>query len=199
MADGKRVALYGGSFDPPHVCHVLVATWVLCREPIDELRVVPVYKHAFGKQLASFEQRCHMLGLALAHLGPRVSVSRVEATLGGGTNYTIDTVRALKRAEPDIEQLWFVCGTDVYADRRKWKEWDALESLLDFIVIGRDGQPPVVDDDGTPITPRTNLPEISSSAIRSAISNHGAPPTGWLPRDVRRFIAQERLYRDRPR
>lgn len=194
MAETKRVALYGGSFNPPHVCHVLVATWVLCREPVDELRIIPVYNHAFGKDLASFDARCAMLESALSHLGPQVSISRIEAELGAEKSYTIDTVRALKAKEPDIA-LSFVCGTDVYADRRKWKDWDALDDLLDFIVIGREGEPPVRDDDGSLIVPRTTLPDISSSGIREALAQGKPAPAGWLPREVARYMDREQLYR----
>jgi nicotinate-nucleotide adenylyltransferase len=182
------VALYGGSFDPPHVCHVLVATWVLCREPVDELRVIPVYRHAFGKPLAPFERRCEMLEAAMAHLGPRVRIDRVEARLGG-TSYTIDTVRALLAAEPDLA-LSFVCGTDLFAQRARFKEWDALQTLLgQFIVIGRQGDPapPGVDV-------RARLPDVSSTEVRERVAS-GAPFGHLVPRPVRDLIAAHHLYR----
>lgn len=191
-APKKRVALYGGSFNPVHVCHVLVATWVLCREDVDALVFVPVFNHAFGKSLAPFEDRCHMLELATAHLGPAVSVSTIERDLGDGPSYTIDTVQALLKDDPALS-LRFVCGTDVYAQRARWKSWDILDDLLDFIVIGREGEPPVYEDDGSLVSPRTTLPDVSSSAIRAAIAD-GRYPAGMLPRAVQRYIRDKGLY-----
>ena len=76
-----RVALYGGSFDPPHQCHVLVATWALCRGGVDEVWLVPALGHAFGKRLTPFETRCRMAAAAVAHLGPRVRVEPIEGRL----------------------------------------------------------------------------------------------------------------------
>ena len=116
----RTVALYGGSFDPPHLCHVLTASWVVCLPGVDEVRVVPVFRHAFGKEMAPFDTRCEMLEAALGHLGPRVVVDRIEARLvrGGGTNYTIDTVRAVLAEEPGT-RLRFVGGTDLFESRTR--------------------------------------------------------------------------------
>jgi nicotinate-nucleotide adenylyltransferase len=66
-----RIALFGGSFNPPHVAHQLVALYVLETQPIDELWIVPVYTHALGKQLADYEHRVAMCELAAAPLGSR--------------------------------------------------------------------------------------------------------------------------------
>ena len=194
MTGSRHVALYGGSFNPPHVCHVLVATWVLCRGDVHEMRLIPVHNHAFGKALAPFDARCQMLRLAFSHLGPAVTVSRIEEELGHATSYTIDTVQALLEMEPDIGKLSFVCGADVYAQRRRWKRWETLETLLDFIVIGRQGAPALSDDEGEPIIPRVTLPDMSSSALRAAIASGKRLP-GWLPTAVEAFIEKEGLYR----
>jgi len=189
--DARRaVALYGGSFDPPHMGHVLAATWVVTREPVDELRVIPVFRHAFGKRSTPFELRCEMAQAAFAHLAPWVTVSRIEERLGG-TSYTIDTVRALLAETPQPPpNLSFVCGTDVYAERERWKEWDTLRELMRFIVLGRDGGPP--PPPGVEI--RAWLPDVSSTDIRRRV-REGAPWGHLVPEPVRAIIQREGLYR----
>jgi nicotinate-nucleotide adenylyltransferase len=68
-----KVACYGGSFDPPHVAHVLLAAYVLTVEAFERVLVMPVFSHAFDKQLAPFEHRLRMCELAMGWL-PRVEV-----------------------------------------------------------------------------------------------------------------------------
>src|SRR5690606_32016933 len=77
-------AIFGGSFDPPHVGHVLAVTWVLSTQPVDEVVLVPALEHAFGKPLAPFAHRRRMCELAFAPLR-RVRVDPIEAELGGAS------------------------------------------------------------------------------------------------------------------
>jgi nicotinate-nucleotide adenylyltransferase len=182
----RRVAIYGGSFDPPHVCHVLVATYVLCRGNVDEVRIVPVYTHAFGKTLSPFSVRCQMLEAALQHLGPQVTIDPIEEELGG-TNYTIDTVGALLAKEPDIK-LTFVCGTDLFEDRFRWKEWDKLRELMDFLVIGR-GADPEPSTDRLPV----RLPDVSSTAVRQTVAEGGSI-AHLVSQGVENIIREQGLY-----
>lgn len=184
----RKVALYGGSFDPPHNAHVLVATWVVCLG-FDEVRLVPVFDHAFGKQLAPFETRCAMIADATRHLGARAVIERIESELPA-PSYTIDTVRALLAREPDLE-LTLVMGTDAWAQRLAWKEWAALAALLGgrFVVLGRAGTP---DPDGVKVD--VHLPGLSSTEIRRRV--RAGEPYGWMvPDTVEARIASEGLYR----
>src|SRR5438445_11763492 len=96
-----EIALFGGSFDPPHVGHLLAAAYVLATEPVDELWFVPVAGHPLGKPLhAPFEHRAELCELAIADLGlRRARASRVEAELGG-EGRTVDLLEHLHRAPP---------------------------------------------------------------------------------------------------
>ena len=77
-----RLAVYGGSFDPPHIAHVLVASWALAMGEVDSVIVLPTLEHALGKTAgASFEQRLAMCERAFACLRG-VQVSGLEQTLG---------------------------------------------------------------------------------------------------------------------
>ncbi|HRE90590.1 MAG TPA: nicotinate-nicotinamide nucleotide adenylyltransferase, partial [Myxococcota bacterium] len=117
VVTARRVALYGGSFDPPHNGHVLLATWVLSRAtpPLDALWLLPAAGHAFGKALTPFQTRVAMLERAFAHLGPKVRVEPIENTLPT-PSYTVDTVRALCAQHPGTE-FSLIMGSDAFATR----------------------------------------------------------------------------------
>ena len=97
-----RVAIFGGSFNPPHAAHQLVALYVLETQPIDELWLVPVFAHPFNKQLAGFDDRVAMCELAVAALGARAKVSRAEAELAARPGFvasrTLDLVECVAAA-----------------------------------------------------------------------------------------------------
>ena len=183
----RRVALYGGSFDPPHLGHVLAATWALALGRFDEVRLVPARGHAFGKALTPFDLRCALVDAAIAHLAPRVRVDPLEGDLPT-PSYTIDTVRALAAREPGVAWTW-VLGADAWADRRRWRAWDELERTVGWLVLGRAGAAPPLD-----VSPEVTLPEVSSTAARHAIAS-GQPVWHLLPPAVEALVAAHGLYR----
>ncbi len=186
-APRRRVALYGGSFDPPHEAHVLAVMWLLTRGGMDEVRVVPAARHAFAKELSPLEARAEMLEAALGHLGPRVVIDRREAERPG-PSYTIDTVREL-RAELGELDLHLVMGTDAWADRERWHRWDELQELVTLILLGRDGVEPPADG-----AIAVELPAICSTEVRRRVAS-GEPATGLVPEDVLAIVEQRGLYR----
>ena len=182
-----RIALYGGSFDPPHLGHVLTATYALCAGKVDEVRLIPSYRHPFGKTMSPFEVRCEMTREAVAHLGPRVIVDTIESEREA-VSYTIDTLRALRERHPDAAFLW-VGGADTWRQRHTWREWQALEALVTPYIFGREGVAPPDD-----VEIQTTLPEISSTSIREAI-RRGAPVEHLLSAPVMALIQAHGLYR----
>ena len=187
MTESRRVALCGGSFDPPHTAHVLTVAYGLSACPIDEIWMVPVWKHAFAKPLSPYEDRRAMLALALDDFGPRVRISDVERELDG-TSRTIDTVRHLRAQHPDT-RFSLLMGTDLFAERERWKAFDELERLVDMHVVGRSGVP---DPPDVPVGP--HLPPISSTEIRRRV-RAGEPLHGLVPLAVAEYIEQNGLYR----
>ena len=184
----KRVAIYGGSFNPPHVGHVLVVSYVLATSNVDAVWLVPCYQHAFSKALVPFEKRLEMTRIAISHFGPSyANVSDVEARIGG-VSRTIDTIRRLQVEEPDI-QFDLVVGADIFQDRASWKSFDELEQLCRFIVIGRDGYPSPPDHPAAPA-----LFDVSSTTILDAVRTK-KPTTTLLPAQVRAYIDKHELYR----
>jgi len=179
------VAIFGGSFNPPHLSHVLCATVVLATYEIDRLLVVPTWKHPFAKNLESYEDRVAMCESALAWL-PRVSVSRVEEELGG-ESLTLRTLLHLHAQHPDW-QMRLVIGADVLGDAPKWHRYDDVVKLAPPIVLGRAN----VQVDGAP-TPI--LPAISSTNVRAMIAaGEWDALREIVPRGVLQQIAAKGLY-----
>lgn len=181
----RTIALFGGSFNPPHVGHVAVVGWVLACQPVDEVWAVPCFQHAFGKALAPFDLRARMLQAALAPFGERARVCRVEEELGG-VSRTVDTLEALTARHPDTS-FALVAGADVRAELPLWKEPERLSRLASWIWLPRRGVAQAPDE------PPYLFPEISSSDIRARCRD-GQPLEGWVPRGVQALLAAERPY-----
>ena len=187
-----RVALFGGSFNPPHVAHQLVALYVLETQPIDELWFVPTYAHPFGKQLAAYDHRVAMCERAAAPLGPRACTSRAEAELaarpGFVTSHTIDLVDYLAAQG---HQLRLVVGSDILGDAASWHRWDEVVARAPLIVVGRGGHALPQGSIATPVT----MPEISATHVRDLLARGASDVSGLVPREVLRYIAQHTLYK----
>jgi nicotinate-nucleotide adenylyltransferase len=183
-----RVALFGGSFNPPHVAHQLVALYVLETAPVDALWLVPAYEHAFGKPLAPFEDRLAMCELAAAALGPRAQVSDVERAIGG-RSLTLQTVRRLRELHP-AHAFSLVIGSDVLRDVASWYGGDELARSIPFIVVGRPDAESAPDG---AVSPAVTMPDVSSTVVRAALAA-GKPAEGLVPRAVLDYIRRKGLY-----
>jgi nicotinate-nucleotide adenylyltransferase len=177
-----RVALFGGSFNPPHVAHQLAALYVLETAAVDELWFVPCFKHPFEKTLEPFEDRLEMCVRAAAALGPRVRVSDVERQLGGESR-TLRTVKALRAEHPD-ESFSLVIGGDLEGEVSSWFGAEELRQLVQLIVVGRGGFA-----GGT----GPAMPEVSSSDVRDRL-RAGRPVDALVPRSVLDYIRERKLY-----
>jgi nicotinate-nucleotide adenylyltransferase len=189
------VALFGGSFNPPHVAHQLVALYVLETAPVDALWMVPTWRHPFGKELASFDDRVAMCERAAAGLGPRVSVSRVEeivAQAHAGVSRTLHTLEHLAETRPDVS-LRLVIGADILAETAKWHRWDDVVRRAPPIVLGRSGLSLQTPPPGALVCP-IEMPAVSSTEIRSRLAA-GEGAEALLPRAVLGYIAERGLYR----
>jgi nicotinate-nucleotide adenylyltransferase len=167
-----RVAVYGGSFDPPHVAHQEAVRLVASLDEIDRVLVLPVFDHVFDKSLASFDHRVAMCELCMLDQ-PNVEVSRLEATLQR-PNFTLNTLRALLQAHPEF-RLRLVVGADVLQDAAKWHRFPEVVLLAPLLPLGRVGVP-------SNAAPPPVLPDVSSTEIRSALAGRA---TGRLPPALR--------------
>jgi nicotinate-nucleotide adenylyltransferase len=182
-----EIALFGGSFDPPHLGHLLVVAYVLATEPVDELWMVPVFEHPFRKRLsASFDARVGLCEAALAQVPlPRARVSRAEEELKG-EGRTVDLLEHLHQQRP-ADRFALVLGSDLLADKLQWKRFDRIEELARIIVLQRGGFPA---GGGRSLA----LPEVSSTQVRALLAS-GGDAGGLLPRAVLERIHAEGLYR----
>ncbi|MET0592440.1 MAG: nicotinate (nicotinamide) nucleotide adenylyltransferase [Polyangiaceae bacterium] len=181
-----NVFLFGGSFDPPHIAHVLAVSYVLATEEVDLVAVVPCFQHPFAKELAPFADRFEMCRRAMEWL-PRTEVLRVEEELGGESR-TLRTVEHLHKVHPDW-RLRLILGADVLLDGPRWQGFDRVTALAPPVILGRAG---VATDKAPPAV----LPEVSSSAIRDALrQGRAAQIAPLLPRGVLAYIEDRGLYR----
>jgi nicotinate-nucleotide adenylyltransferase len=189
-----RIGLFGGSFNPPHVAHQLVALYVLETCEIDELWFVPTFVHPFHKELVPFEDRVEMCRLAAEPLGARVRVSRAEEELARQPDFvasrTYDLVQLLLAQDPE-HQFRLVIGADILRETDKWYRWDDLAQLAPPIVIGRSG---FALPDGSTET-GIAMPEISATRARALLAAGDPAAAALLPRQILRYIAARGLYR----
>jgi nicotinate-nucleotide adenylyltransferase len=187
----ETLAVFGGSFNPPHVAHTLACLWVLETQPVSRLAVVPTFRHAFEKALAPFDDRLEMCRLAMAPLGERVFVDDVERDLDTGDgkpSLTLTTLEALAKRHPGV-QLRLVIGSDILPERDKWWRWGDIEKLAPPIVVARAGYPL---PEG--LGPMPAIPQVSSTEIRAHYAA-GREAGSLVSRRVGAYIMQRNLYR----
>lgn len=181
---GEEWAVFGGSFDPPHVGHVLVAAYVLAAHAIDRVLVTPTAAHAFGKKLSSFEDRAKMCELAFAPL-KAVELCTIERELPA-PSYTLHTLQALAARYPGV-RLRLLVGSDLQRETYAWHDFDSVKALAPPLWIARHG--------GDPIAGEPAMPDISSTEIRRRIVAN-EPLRGLLSPEVAEYIRAHDLYKN---
>lgn len=188
MNDVASIAVYGGSFDPPHVGHFLVASWVASSTGIDEVLIVPTAHHSLGKEAsASHAHRVAMCEL-LAERVPGTRVSAVEIDLPSPSR-TLPLLHAIHAAHPD-SHLRLVVGADIAGETHRWHRWDEVVRMAPPIWVGRAGYP-------HPPGAVIDFPNVSSTEIRQRLAL-GKSVEGLVPDAVRDYIELHGLYRSAP-
>ena len=140
----KRIALFGGSFDPIHAGHVAVARAADRRFNFDEIHFVPASRppHKLKQHLAPFPHRFAMVALACAehpHFVPSLAEAGEDFS-GTQLHYSVDTVRYFRHAyNGPGDRVFFIVGADAFLDIPMWKEYEALLGLCDFVIANRPG------------------------------------------------------------
>jgi len=131
----RRVGVFGGAFDPPHLAHVALAQAAVEQLQLDELRIFPTGQAWHKAQtLSPPEHRLAMAQIAFAGL-PRMVVDERELHRPGPT-YTIDTLRELKAQQPQA-RLFLVMGEDQAVALTRWREWQAIPALATICMAAR--------------------------------------------------------------
>ncbi len=167
----ETIILYGGSFNPPHISHVLFAVTLHMLMPNARILVAPTWSHAFNKTLMSYETRLEMLHAIFDGM-PGIVVSTIERDLHESTSYTIDVVQALKKQNPNTRILVAV-GADIVETLPQWRSFDMLNELCDFLILPRTGY----EANALPIPA---LPEVSSTKIREALALGSEESMKWV-------------------
>jgi len=191
----KRIGIFGGSFDPVHNAHVALARVALEQLALDEIRWVPVWQ-AWQKtrRLAPAADREAMVRLAIAG-EPRFVLERCELRRRGNS-FTLDTVRELRAAEPDVE--WYlILGQDQYAGLHTWRDWRELVGIVTLAIANRPDAEPAVNAQIAKVPHQmVSLPmmDVSSTEVRRRVAA-GESIAGLVPEAVARYIERRQLYR----
>jgi nicotinate-nucleotide adenylyltransferase len=199
----RRIGVLGGTFDPVHYGHLVIAADAQSYLDLSKVLFVPAYQppHKPTGSYSAFHHRVRMLELATAN-NAQFELSLIEARLGG-PSYTVDTLRALQAELGSAAQLYFIVGMDSLADILSWHKPDELITLCRIVVAERAGYQ--VDlkvlEAGLPgLCNRLVLidtPELSiaSSDLQSRVQRR-LPIRYQVPRSVERYVYEHRLYQD---
>jgi nicotinate-nucleotide adenylyltransferase len=188
-----KIGLFGGSFDPVHLGHLLVAQAAREEAGLDRIYFIPAAQSPFkpDQKMSPPEERLRLLRLALA--GSAQSEIDPQEITRGGVSYTIDTVRDYARRFPGA-QLHYLIGADNVPKLGEWREAAELARLAEFLAIPRPGGPEAVF--APPFRGRTlkGFPlGVSSSQIRARVKA-GLPVNHLVPPAVAEAIRNYRLY-----
>jgi len=219
MRAQKRIALYGGTFDPVHIGHLEIARMVSVAFEIETVIFVPaqVAPHKVGRPVTEPIHRYAMLALA-TQADPQLVISTFELD-APDRRYTVDTVEHFQRELGDSNELFFIMGADSWSEITTWREWERLLSMTNHIVVTRPGYEPVttqvgrisdriVDVRGGKSPVRTEgankifftdvvMKDVSATSIRRLASEgRFAELTGLVPGPVLEYIKKYGIYRE---
>ena len=181
----RTIAVFGGSFNPPHLAHQMICLVALESFGVQEVWMIPTYTHAFGKTLIPFQHRLEMCRLA-AQIFPssvRVVAIEQEISLAGGNPARMYEVLTALQQRHSTTQFRLVIGADILEETDQWYHWDQVEKLAPPIIIGRAGY-----KGGRGV----KLPSISSTEIRESLAS-GAEVC-VVPHSVMQYIRRNHLY-----
>jgi len=189
----KSVGLFGGSFDPVHLGHLLVAQAAKEELGLDRLFFIPAAQSPFkpGRQPSAGTERSRLLRIALA--GKTWCELDTQEVDRGGVSFTIDTLREYARRFPHA-RLFYLIGADHVANLPKWRDAQELAQLAEFVAVPRPGE-------GNPLFPApfrgrtlSGFPlAVSSSQIRDRVKS-GLTIDHLIPAAVAEAIRNNRLY-----
>jgi nicotinate-nucleotide adenylyltransferase len=198
-----RVALFGGSFDPPHHGHTAIAAAAADAFELEQILFAPAGRQPLKTERvpAPFADRLAMVSLA-CKVDERFCVSEVDAPRADGApNYTVETLVTLRERLPEA-RLFHLVGADSFLDLRRWREPDRLLELAEWIVVSRPGFA-LSDLSALELTEQqrrrvhlleTVHEEVAATDLRERLEA-GDPCLDVLAPEVSAYIEEHRLYR----
>ncbi|TCJ04241.1 nicotinate-nucleotide adenylyltransferase [Cytobacillus praedii] len=186
----KKIGILGGTFDPPHLGHLIIANEVLHTHKLNEIWFMPNQEppHKIKTNAVKDEDRVNLLKLAIeGHPHFKIELIELERT---GPSYTFDTMKILTEGHPD-NQFYFIIGADMIEYLPKWKNINQLIEIVQFIGVRR---PSYCHESLYPIL-YADVPEmgISSSLIRGRLKENKTIRY-LVPEAVRSYIKENHLY-----
>ena len=201
----RRIGILGGTFDPPHLGHLLIAETARVALGLESVLFVPAGEPWLksGQQITPASHRLRMVQLAIAD-NPAFCVSDCEIQRAGAS-YTVDTLRELRSAYPQSADFYFIVGSDVLDQFHRWKEPDCILELCRLAVIERPGGPadgvdvllqrfPDAVASGAVVSVDGPRVDFSASELRRILSA-GQSARYQIPDAVAEYIKQRQLYR----
>lgn len=187
----RRLGVLGGTFDPIHLGHLVMASEVHAALGLDAVLLVPTAQQPFKDDDAGADAS-HRLAMCAAVAGAdaRFEVSDVDVQRGG-TTYTVDTLTDLAAIHADAE-LFFIAGADSIAQLPRWKNPEHLMNLATFVGIARQGYP-APDLEPPHVVVETPTMGVSSTEVRRRV-RAGQPVRYLVPDIVVEYIDHHRLY-----
>jgi len=193
-----RIGVFGGTFDPPHVGHLVTAVNVHHALDLDVVLLVVAnepWQKLGTRPISSAADRLAMVRAAVGDVeGLEASSLEIDR---GGHSFTADTLAALARAHPGAS-LHLVLGADAAAGLETWERVEEVRQLASLVVVDRPGRPPAVIPEGWTWT-QVEVPrlEVSSTDLRDRVAD-GRPLEYLLPDAVIACVREHRLYRGAP-
>ncbi len=186
----KRIAIFGGTFDPVHSAHLTVAREALLAFALDKVMFIPAANppHKQASTCADYEHRFRMLELACAGQAG-FAASRIEE--GRGRSYSILTIERLRADHPQ-DRFYFLIGADAFAEIETWHRWREVLGSVDFIVASRPGHVYAIPEGARVHRLETVALGVSSTEIREQLAR-GESPAG-VPETVLAYIRENHLY-----
>jgi nicotinate-nucleotide adenylyltransferase len=188
---GRRICLFGGTFDPIHEAHLRIAEEAVTTFSLDSVLFVPAANppHKDLSAVTPYEDRFRMVEIACAPY-PQFEPSRLEDS--AERSFTVETLRRFRPQLAPEDALLFLIGSDAFEEIETWKDWREVIAMAEFIVVSRPGA-----EFRIPAQARVHrLPglhlEVSSSTIRARLA--AGEPTPLLPALVRQYIEEHGLY-----
>lgn len=181
-----KTAIFGGTFDPIHSAHLIVAREAAETFSLDQVLFIPAANPPLKEAGAGYEDRYQMVALACA-ADSRFIPSRLEE--GNEKSYSIHTIERIKAVTPHV---FFIIGADAFAEIRTWHRWRDVVNSVEFIVVTRPGHDYTCPEGARVRRLETVALPVSSSEIRHALARGETPPD--LPPAVAAYIFERGLY-----
>lgn len=181
-----NTAIFGGTFDPIHSAHLVVAREAADRFALDRVLFVPAANPPLKDTAAGYLDRLHMVELACA-ADARFVASRLEE--GNEKSFSIFTIEKVVAANG---RVFFIIGADAFAEIEKWHRAAEVIEAVEFIVVARPGHSFTIPPGARVHRLETVALPVSSSEIRQQLARGETPAE--LPPEVARYIKQHRLY-----